>query len=297
MPTLSDLTDEVISQLHGYVDQPAMGTLVGPITATSTELAIDFGDQPGAARPNGVIEIGTELLVVSRFDPNNGVASVSPWGRGHQGTVATSHDAGARVTVRPRYPRKRVREAINETLRSVSPTLFGVRDLPVIDTGLFVGLGYPLPADTLRVLRVDVTEQIDEAFATRCVVRDWTVRAVAGQKLLEVDRGLVLQNLQVTVATVPSPLVDEDDDFATVTGLPESCVDVITLGVLARLILGVEAARQQVISAEAMARADKVPVQSATALSRYYMGLHKDRLAAEQSRLLTTYPPVLLRRG
>ena len=297
MPSLLGLTEEIIGHLHGHVDVPATGTLVGSITAASTELAIDFGDTPGAARPNGVIEVGTELMVVNRFDPTTSLATVAPWGRGHRGTVATPHDAGAMVTVRPRFPRKRVAEAINETIRASSPPLFVARDLAPIDTGGFVGLGYPLPADTLRVLRVDATDRWGGELASRRVLRRWTVRSVAGQKLLEVDRNEVLQTVQVTVAANPAPLVNDADDFATVTGLAESCVDVVIYGALAKLVMGVELARQQVITPEAMARADKVPVQSGIAISRYYTALYQQRLAVEQDRLNQEYPIQLLRRG
>jgi hypothetical protein len=44
-----------------------MGTLTSGIDADDTALVVDFGEQP-AARPNGVIEIGSELMVVTRYD-------------------------------------------------------------------------------------------------------------------------------------------------------------------------------------------------------------------------------------
>jgi hypothetical protein len=297
MPTLGGLVDEIVGHLHGHVDVPAMGTLTSSISPTTTTLILDFGDTPGTARPNGVIEIGSELLVITRFDPTNGQATVAPWGRGHRGTVAAEHPAGSMVTVRPRFPRKRVTEAINETLRASSPPLFAARDLDPITTGALVGLGYELPEDTLRVLRVDATDVWGGDLAERRVLRNWTVRTVAGTQLLEVDRCEVFQTVQVTVAANPAPLLDEANDFAATTGLPESCADVVIYGALAKLVMGVELARQQVISPEAMARADKVPVQSGLAISRYYTALYQQRLAAEQDRLNQQYPMTVLRRG
>lgn len=298
MPSLGGLIDEIIGQLHGHVDVPAMGTLTSGIDADDLALTVDFGDQPGAARPNGVIEIGNELLIANRYDQTTGTLTVAPWGRGHRGTTAVGHPVGSMVTVRPRFPRKRVQEAINECIRAVSPPLFVPRDLDPIDTGAFVGLGYPLPADTLRVLRVDsTTDWGGEYMSYRRVLRHWTVRSIAGQKLLEVDRNETMHTLLVTVAANPAPLVDEADDFAAVTGLAESATDVVIYGALAKLVMGVELARQQVISPEAMARADKVPVQSGIAISRYYTALYQQRLAAEQDRLNQEYPIQLLRRG
>jgi hypothetical protein len=297
MPTLSDLTDEIVGHLHGHVDVPAMGTLTSAIGEDDTTLIVDFGDQPGAARPNGIIEIGNELMVATRYFAQNGTLQLAPWGRGHRGTTPSSHQAGAMVTVRPRFPRKRVAEAVNETIRAASPPLYAPRDLAPIETGAFVGLGYALPEDTLRVLRVDATDPWGEYLAERRVLRNWTVRTVAGQQLLEVARDEIFQTVQVTIAANPAPLVADDDDFAAVTGLPESCWDVVMYGALSKLVMGVELARQQVISPEAMARADKVPVQSGIAISRYYQALYQQRLAAEQDRLNQQFPLVLLRRG
>src|SRR5690242_8088817 len=117
MPSLGDLVDQVINELHGHTtDQPAAASLVGSITTDSTTLALDFGGVPWAGRPNGIIEIGDELLFVSAYDSVNSVASVPAWGRGYRGTTAQAHAAGSMVTVRPRYPRKHVAKVINQVV-------------------------------------------------------------------------------------------------------------------------------------------------------------------------------------
>lgn len=298
MPAFGELIDDVVGILHGYVDQPLVGTLTQPISATDTTMLLDFGDQPGAGRPNGVVEVDRELMVVSRFDASSGTATLTPWGRGHQSTVAATHAAGAKVTVRPRFPRTRVAGTINEVLRSSCPPLFAARDLAPIDTGTLIGLGYPLPDDTIRVLRVDETQTgLSDYIAHRAVYRHWTVRNVAGQQLLEVDRGQWMETLQVTIAASPGQLVNDTDDFATVTGLEESCADLAKFGALARLVMGAELARQQLSTVEANMRADKVPAGSGIQVSRYYQALYTQRLQAEQDRLNAKYPIQLLRRG
>lgn len=298
MPTFSELIDDVVSTLHGHVDQPAMGTLAAPITATDTALVIDFGDQPGAARPNGVIEVGSELMIVSRFDPSAQTATVSPWGRGFQSTVPAAHAAGTRVTVRPRFPRARVASSLNEVIRSSCPPLYAARDLAPIDTGTQIGLGYPLPDDTIRVLRVDESQTgFSPYVAERVPYRHWTVRNVAGQQLLEVDRGQYLMTLQVTIAAQPGALINDSDDFAAVTGLNESAADLAKFGTLSRLVMGAELGRQQLNTVEANMRADKVPAGSGIQVSRYYQALYTQRLQAEQDRLNQMYPIQLLRRG
>jgi hypothetical protein len=298
VPDFDDLIDQVITALHGHTtDQPALGSLIGPITATSTQLSVDFGDSPGASRPNGFVEIGSELIAVSSFDTTTGTITCAPWGRGQRGTVAAAHDAGAMVTVRPRYPRKLVGDTINQVVRASCPPLFAVRDLPLIQTGVDVTLGYPLPADTVRVIRVDATDTGLGEYADRLVLRKWTVRSVAGEKLLELPECELFQDVQVTIAADPGRLVEGSDDFAAVTGLSESAADMVVMGVIARLILSVDLARQQVTSVEASTRGDRIGVSSGSTISRYYQALYQQRLLSEQDRLLQTHPLTLLRRG
>jgi hypothetical protein len=113
----------------------------------------------------------------------------------------------------------------------------------------------------------------------------------------ELRDDLSFSTVNVTVATDPGRMVDEADDFQTVTGLPASCADLLVFGALGRLILGIEAARQQVTSVEAQNRADKTQPGSATTVARYWQALYQARLETERDRLQQSYPLQLLRRG
>jgi hypothetical protein len=149
----------------------------------------------------------------------------------------------------------------------------------------------------VRVLRVDVTEQIAPLNPSdRRVLRNWTVRTVAGQQMLQLGDCDIFETVQVTIAAEPGLMVAEDDDFADTTGLPESCADLMVFGAIARLVLGVDLARQQVNTVEAASRSERIGVGSGTQVSRYFQALYADRLMAEQTRLLQTYPLQLLRR-
>lgn len=297
MPEFRELVDEALSVLQGNtIDVPAMGTLVGPLTATSTEVGIDFGGSPGAARPNGYIEIGHELLMVSTFNPQTGMATVPSWGRGAAGSKAVTHNAGDQVTVRPRYPRFRIARTINQVIDGLSPTLFAVKTLPptVKDADHAGDVAIPLPADAIRVLRVDV--QAPGPFAERRVHRRWWIDTVAGQRVLVVrECGPVA--VDVTYAGTPARLSNVTDDFATVSGLPASCADLVVLGALARLVLAPDAAHLQVTDVQAAQRSEQVQPSSGTTLARYYQALFTARLDSEQQRLQQTFPIQLLRRG
>lgn len=297
MPAFGALIDEVISNLYGHVGFPATGTLVGDVDDDTLELAIDFGDNPGAARPNGLIEVDRELVAVSRFNPQNGVATIAGrWGRGQRGTTAAPHAAGSMVTVNPRYPRQIVGNAINDALTEAADTIYGVRDLDPIVIDARPDLGYPLPADTLRVLRVDL-ETTGGPRPHRHSIRDWTLRVYAGSRELQLDRCESYSTVHVTVATLPGRMIAETDDFATTTGFAESAKNLAVYGALSNLVLAGEAARLQLISPEANNRADKVPAGSATALARLYKALFQQAKQAEQVRLQQAFPIQLLRRG
>jgi hypothetical protein len=262
-------------------------------------MSIDFGQNPGAARPNGLIEIGQELLLVSQWDQQRSAATVPPWGRGTRGTIAAAHAAGTQVTVRPRYPRAVVAKAINEVIRGLSPDLYGVTDLdPIVITGV-PPISYPLPATTLKVLRIE--SQINSAaYPYRQIIRNFTVNTKASGQELElhhrVFQAYLNQTLTVTVATDPQPLVNESDDFATVTTLPASCADVVVFGALARLVLSAESARTQVATVEANARDDKIQTGSAQSLAKTWMALYQQRLQSEIKSLQVRFPIQLLRR-
>jgi hypothetical protein len=294
VPSLGELIDQVISELHGYtVDQPQQGTLVGDIDAAATELALDFGQQPGAARPAGLIEIGTELLAVQSYDPNTGIALLGgAWARGQRNTVAAAHTAGSMVTVRPRYPRKQVGDVIRQVIRASCPPLFAAKDLDPITVGELVNLSYPLPAGTRRVLRVEELPDGPPELVWRHRVNQWDVRDLgAGAKELVLPWYLPpYVTVNVVIATDPGELVNDDDDFATVTGLPASCADLVVFGALARLVLAGEAARQQVSSVEQAGRNAQIPSGSSSTLSRYYQALYTQRLQGEQQGLQQTYP-------
>lgn len=299
MTTFGDLIDETISTLHGHTtDVPNAVNLAGGVTSSSTELALESDGQAWSGRPTGIVEIGSELIYVSRYDPNTGVAVVPPWGRGYRNTTATAHDADSMVTIRPRYPRAQVGKTLNQVVAGACPPLFAPRDLAPIETGSLVSIGYELPADTVRVLRVDATESgLPLDLANRRVLRSWAVRTVAGTQLLEIPDCESLQDVQVTIAANPGAMVAESDDFVTATGLSAAAADMVVFGALSRLVLGGELARQQVTSVEAQARSEKVPAGSGTTISRFYQAMYTQRLEAERDRLIQMFPLTVIRRG
>jgi hypothetical protein len=112
--------------------------------------------------------------------PTRGGHRVRP---GQRGTAAVPHNAGEIVTVRPRYPRKQVGDALNQVALASCPPLFAAKDTDPLQIDS-TGLAHRLPAapGTSRVLRVEVLPS--HPLAVWHTVRNWTVRESAAGKQL-----------------------------------------------------------------------------------------------------------------
>jgi hypothetical protein len=290
MPTLGDLIDDISSALVGYTtDQPMRGTLKTNISTGDLQFVVAF---PAAEQqPVGLVEIGTEVVQVDSFDPGSGTATVPAWGRGQLGTAAVPHDVGEMVTVAPRFPRSVIARRINEAVASLCPPLFGVLDIPEFRVD-FRRYLYPLPARTFRVVRLECRFSLVEDWQR---IGTFDVRS-AGANLWIPDK-YARAYVRGQVAAQPAPLQLEADDFASVTGLPESCADLVLNAVVARLVLAGDLARTSTGSVESSLRNKDVPAGAGAAIARFHMQLNTDRLVAERERLNQLYPPLVVRKA
>jgi hypothetical protein len=102
----------------------------------------------------GLLEIDDELLLVKKFDASTNTVSMMAGlnGRGAEGTVAAMHAAGSLITADPKFPRARIKEAVNDVLQSLYPQLcvFATTEI----TNISVVFEYGMPADALDVWAV-----------------------------------------------------------------------------------------------------------------------------------------------
>jgi hypothetical protein len=101
------------------------------------------------------------------------------------------------------------------------------------------------------------------------------------------------RTVQVIYAKAPTVLSSGTDIFETVTGLPATTVDLITYGAIARLIVGIDAARVPAQSVEADMLDQSKPIGSGSSVARFYLGLYQQRLQQEAANLRDLYPPRL----
>ena len=80
------------------------------------------------------------------------------------------------------------------------------------------------------------------------------------------------------------------DDFSEVTGLPDSCQDVVVYGACYRLLSFLDAGRINLSSAEADLNDTKIPSSAGSAASRYVFALFQQRLQEEALKLSDQFP-------
>lgn len=288
MSTLSQLVDEVISNLHGYVrDQEESTHLTIDATAADVSLTLASGAKvPGSGR----FEIEDELIWVDAVDTTNNTVSVPPYGRGFDSTTAAAHTAGKRVICNPLFPRNVVRRAINDTIQDAAGELFAVGTYQFPYTA--AKLAYTLPAAVNQVLWVSWQETGPSAVWRP--VRTWRLDQAYGTTgaaaaVVIGDPITPGRTVNVVYTKFPTTLVNNADDF-TVSGLPSTAQDVIVYGACARLLSYVDASRVNTQSIESGAFTQGIPVGSAMNVSKQMYAMFRQRLQEERLRLLATFP-------
>lgn len=297
--TFRDVVDRTRQQLLGYTkDQASITYLTQPMTATDVSFQIDPDTTTNVSR--GLIEIGDEMILVKNYDRQAGIANVMGFqnGRGVEGSVAAAHDTNDLVTNDPRFPRIRIKEAINDTILAVYPDLwaFGEFEFPYIAARY----EYPIPEEADDVYKV-VVNTIGPS-GVWFPAQSWRFNAMAsttpgqvkptpaptGKTLQIYDRIVPGRNVRVSYTKATQPLVNNEDLFSS-TGLPDRCVDLITYGAAWRLLPSYEAGRLQQQSIEATERAPLVPTSAASEASQFFLALYTKRLNEERDRMFRLY--------
>lgn len=293
MPNFGQLVSEVQSNLQGYtLRQDRITWLASSSGISATDLSIQIGSADNLAK--GIVQIDNELIWVNSFDRQNLTLQVAPgFGRGYMGTTPSPHAANAQVILTPTFPITMIQQALNDTINSLYPKLFGV----AITTFPYnaAQIAYPLPDDARDVLYV--------SWQTPGPSKEWlptnrwridrmaNVAAFNTTKTLNIyDKVVPGRTVQVYYSIIPNNLTNTNDDFATVTGLPESSRDVITLGAAYRLLSYIDTGRINLSSAEADLADTKLPSTAGASASKYIFALYQQRLAEESVKLQDRFP-------
>jgi hypothetical protein len=186
-----------------------------------------------------------------------------------------------------------VKRAINDTIRAVYPSVYGVASTtfsfnPSVTT-------YSLPAEAQTVLAVsyDTIGPSNEWLPIRRWRHDPTsnIGEYATGNAISIYEAIVPgRTVNVVYTKTPTPLSNAGDVFTTVTGLEERSRDLIVYGAAYRMASFLDPGRLNFTSPEADQNDQTRPFGSGTNTARYLLALYQQRLQEETNRLHGKYP-------
>jgi hypothetical protein len=154
---------------------------------------------------------------------------------------------------------------------------------------------YGLPDDLDTIL--DITWSTLGSSKEWLPVRRWRADKNANVAAFNTSKSVTIydaiapgRTVQVRHTMPPIKLQNNTDDFAAVTGLPESSRDVITWGAAYRLAAYQDAGRISQTSPEADLIDTKVPTNASQGLSRFFFSNYQLRLQEESAKLQDENP-------
>jgi hypothetical protein len=294
MPTFNDMVNEVRSNLQGYTlrqDRLTYLANTGGITASGTE--IEVGSSNNLAK--GIIEIDDELIWIDSFNKATSTMNViqGGFGRGYQGTQAVDHAQNALVILSPTFPRQSIKRAINDTINSFFPKLWGVGSTTF--TFNASQTAYTLPAEAESV--IFASWQTTGSSLEWLPINRWRMDPMANFNTFGTNNTInIYENIQpgrtvqVFYTKEPTVLTENGDDFVTTTGLPASAYDVVILGASYKLLSFLDPGRINLTSAEADLNDSKIPSNAGVGASRYIYALYQQRLNEEALKLQDKFP-------
>lgn len=291
MSTLNEMVDEVKANLQGYtLRQDRISYITSGLTTTSSSIVI--GTSSNLAK--GTIEIDDELIWIDTFDKSSNTLNVAPgFGRGYQGTSPAPHSQYAQVTLAPTFPRVSIKKAINDTINGLYPNIWAIATYTFTFNASVTT--YALPDDLEGILYM--SWQTTGSSQEWLPINRWRLDNFANSATFNSNNTVSIydsvqpgRTVQVWYSTTANTLDNNSDDYADVTGLPQSSQDVVTLGAAYKLLSFIDPGRISLTSAEADNADSKIPSTAGTSSSRYIFALYQQRLNEEALKLKDKYP-------
>ena len=300
MTTLADLINDTKLNIQGFTYRQDRATYLTQ-ACTSGDLLLYVGDTQNIG--TGIIEIDDELMWVDAYDRQANTVTIAPFGRGYNGTVATTHSANTQVIVTPTFPRVAVTRAINDTISAVYPKVFGVGSTDF--SFLASRTTYQIPSEATQILHMS-WETVGPT-KEWLPIRQWRWDPLADQATWSVespdgftpgyaktvslyDNILPGRTVHCVYAKQPSLLVNETDNFEAVTTLPSSMRDVIIYGATYRLSSFIDPARMSLTSAAADEYDSKRPYGTGLNVTKQLQMMYQQRLEDESLKQKLNYP-------
>lgn len=294
MSTGSVVINRTLRQLlSGVVEQK--NKLAANLSASATSLTVSY-DLDGL-RKGTVFEIDSEMFYVWEATPGTKTLTVE---RGFNGSTATTHTAGAIVTTSPRFPRSQILEALNDELRDLSSPVNGLYQVKYFDfdyNGSADIINLPPVLDIIDLIGVHIRVTGDNYEWVRKVrlLRDLPTDDFSSSFGLKFEDRIRSGRLRIVYKAPFTPLTNETQNLNTFAGLPDSCEDIVNMGVQIRLMAPREIKRNFTESQGDTRRADEVPAGAVAGSVQNLIRMRRDRIIAESARLKRQYPVYLSR--
>jgi len=286
MATLNELTEQTLGEINGYVrNQESVTVALNVVDSDDLSIAVD----DASSISKGIIEIDDELLYVKKSIAASGTLQIlgtasNTVGRGWRGTTATSHVSGSVVRNNPLFPRTQVKRAILETIKGMN--------FPVIKQTNFDFTGsqyaYSLPSELEDI--TGVSWELPDSTGVWALIKRWRIDTnyydedtnTYGQAIVLNEAPMAGARVNVQYTAFPTTITDNQQ--LTVSGLPNSCEDVVRFGAMYRLLSTVDPGKVIATSVSADALDQPVSAGASTTAAKYLFQLYSVRLAEETAK-------------
>jgi hypothetical protein len=301
MPTLSDMINEVSINLSGYTLQQDRATHITadvPATASTIAAPINLSLASTDSVGKGIVEIDEELFWIDNFDRVGNTATIAPYGRAYLGTTLASHTAGTKVTIAPTFPRFVIKRAINDTISAIGSSIFAANKTTITSNLSTSAFRLPATGDSLNIRSIlAVAYEAIGPSKEWIPIRNWRFDGNANSTAFTSEQTISIydmitsgRTIQVVYSTDPLPFDSNSEEFATKTGLPDSCKDLVILGATYRLLSNLDPARASMVSPQADETDSKRPYGSSQSITRQVYALFTQRLSEEIKNQQEKYP-------
>ena len=301
MTTLTDMINEVSINLSGYTLQQDRAThITAAVAATASTIAAPITltlastDSVG----KGIVEIDEELFWIDNYDRVGNTATIAPYGRAYLGTTLAAHTEGTKVTIAPTFPRFVIKRAINDTISAIGSSIFAAKTTTITSNAAVSAFRLPATGTTLNIRSI-----LAVAYQSLGASKEWiplrtyrfdgnanSTAFTSGQTISIYDFIPSGRTVQIAYSTDPVAFTTNAQDFATQTGLPESCKDLVILGATYRLLSNLDPARASMVSPQADETDSKRPYGSSQSLTKQVYALFNQRLNEEIKNQQDKYP-------
>ena len=298
MSTLEQMTDRIETLLHGYSMNTESTTWLTAAITNGTETSISVNDASVVSR--GFIQIDDELMYVNSTNNIDNVLTLAPWGRGQRGSVAVAHSNLVKIIVAPVFPRYEIKKAINDSLNSIYPQVFGIGQYQF--NYIAARTTYDIPDAVENIL--NVTHAVIGPSKEWMPVRAWQIDRTANPTAFgdgtNFGRSLsvyspIVPGRTVNVAYSKRPTLFDinsatSQEMSTVTGLPAYAEDVLIYGAAFRMVSFLDPARLGPLSAEADVLDNQRGAGSGANAARFLFNVYNTRLNEVAENMRRQFP-------